>query len=49
MSYARINFERKQVNKVLTRCKNGKHSDKRKQAEKLNQRQLRDMAYGMDR
>ena len=45
MSYARIKFERKQVNQVLRRCKNTKHSDKRKQVEKLSPRQLKDMAW----
>lgn len=39
MTWAKINFERKQVNRVLVRCKNGKHDDKRKRILEREERQ----------
>jgi len=42
MSWARINFERKQVNKVLTRCKNSKHESHKKRVKDRDQKRLQE-------
>lgn len=40
MSWARIQFERKQVNGVLVRCKNSRHDSQKARAQKKDERKL---------
>lgn len=40
MGWAKIQFERKQVNKVLVRCKNGKHTSRPKNLIDRDRRKL---------
>jgi hypothetical protein len=40
MSWARIQFERKQVNRVLVRCKNTKHNSQKARVQKKDERKL---------
>lgn len=40
MSWARIQFERKQVNRVLVRCKNSKHVHQKARTLRKDERKL---------
>ncbi len=42
MSWARINFERKQVNRVLTRCKNSRHESNKRRVKDRDQKKLQE-------
>lgn len=39
-SWARIQYERKQINKVLVRCKNGAHRASKIRAQKRDEKRL---------
>jgi hypothetical protein len=39
-SWARVQFDRKQLNKVLVRCKNGEHTTKKQRVVKRDRRRL---------
>ena len=45
MSYARIQFEKKKVNRVLQRCKNSRHEDGKKRAARKDEKKLQDQQY----
>lgn len=41
-SWARVQWERKQVNKVLVRCKNQRHTAHKQRVQKRDERKLSD-------
>ncbi len=43
MTYAKIAFERKQVNKVLVRCKNSRHADRKQRVMRRDERRLKEI------
>lgn len=44
-SWARIQHERKQLNKVLVRCKNSVHQKNRRRVMKRDEKRLQDPAF----
>lgn len=45
-SWARIQYERKQINKVLVRCKNGVHQKNRRRLMERDEKRLQERANG---